>query len=70
MQLRLQDALNSMEPMEREILILCHFEDLSNAEAGRVLGIEPKVAGQGYVRALKQLKEIMSRLPGFGSRRA
>jgi RNA polymerase sigma-70 factor (ECF subfamily) len=69
MQIRLQDALNSMEPMEREILILCHFEDLSHAEAGKVLGVEPKVAGQGYVRAMKKLKEIMSRLPGFDSRR-
>ncbi len=69
MQIRLQDALNSMDPMEREILILCHFEDLSNAEAALVLGVEPKVAGQGYVRAMKQLKEIMSRLPGFDSRR-
>jgi RNA polymerase sigma-70 factor (ECF subfamily) len=68
-QIRLQDALNNMDPMEREILILCHFEDLSNAEAAVVLGVEPKVAGQGYVRAVKKLKEIMSRLPGFDSRR-
>jgi RNA polymerase sigma-70 factor (ECF subfamily) len=69
MQLRLQDALNRMEPMEREILVLCHFEDLSHAEAALVLGTEPKVAGQGYVRAVKKLKEIMSRLQGFDSRR-
>jgi RNA polymerase sigma-70 factor (ECF subfamily) len=69
MQLRLQDVLNGMEPMEREILVLCHFEDLSNAEAALVLGVEEKVAGQGYVRAVKMLKEIMSRLPGFNSRR-
>jgi RNA polymerase sigma-70 factor (ECF subfamily) len=69
MQIRLQDALNRMEPMEREILVLCHFEDLSNAEAAIVLGVEPKVAGQGYVRAVKKLKEIMSLLSGFDSRR-
>jgi RNA polymerase sigma-70 factor (ECF subfamily) len=69
MQLRLQDALNAMEPLEREILVLCHFEDLSHAEAALVLGVEPKVAGQGYVRAVKKLKEIMSRLSGFDTRR-
>jgi RNA polymerase sigma-70 factor, ECF subfamily len=60
MQLRLQDALNSMDPMEREILILCHFEDLSNVEAAMVLGLETKVAGQGYIRAMKKLKDMMS----------
>jgi RNA polymerase sigma-70 factor (ECF subfamily) len=69
MQIRLQDALNSMEALERELLVLCHFEDLSNAEAALVLSVEPKIAGQGYIRAMKKLKEIMSRLPGFDSRR-
>jgi RNA polymerase sigma-70 factor (ECF subfamily) len=68
MQLRLQDALNSMDPLDREILTLCHFENLSNAEAALALGIEAKAASQSYVRAVKKLKEIMQSIPGFGGR--
>jgi DNA-directed RNA polymerase specialized sigma24 family protein len=33
--LRVQEALNGMAPHDREVLILRHFEELSNAEAAR-----------------------------------
>ncbi len=70
MQIRLQEALNAMDPLDREILTLCHFEDLSNAEAALALGTDPAETSKRYIRAIKQLKEILSRLPGFpGSRR-
>jgi RNA polymerase sigma-70 factor (ECF subfamily) len=65
MQVRLQDALNSMDPMDREILSLCNFEDLSNDEAAAVLGIDPAAASHRYVRALKRLKEVLNGIPGF-----
>src|SRR6516164_8717487 len=39
MQLRLQEALNSMDPIDREVVVLRHFEELTNAEAAQVLGI-------------------------------
>src|SRR5207244_11242581 len=32
MQLRLQEALNSLDPVDREVLALRHFEQLTNAE--------------------------------------
>ena len=38
-QLRVQDALNSMDPIDREVLALRHFELLSNGEVAQVLGI-------------------------------
>src|SRR5262249_46389251 len=59
MQLRLQEALNSMDPLDREVLTLCHFEELSNDEAALALGIEKASATQRYLRALKRLKEIL-----------
>ena len=37
--IRLQDAINSMDPIDREVLALRHFEELSNAEAAEVLEI-------------------------------
>jgi RNA polymerase sigma-70 factor (ECF subfamily) len=65
MQIRLQEALNSLEPLDREILALCHFEELSNDEAAAALDIEPSQASHHYVKAVKRLKEILSSIPGF-----
>ena len=65
MQLRLQEVLNGMDPLDREVLVLRHFEELSNNETAEVLGIQKSAASNRYVRALKRLKEILSSLPGF-----
>ncbi len=64
-QLRLQEALNGMDPIDREILALRHFEELSNAESAAVLGLTKQAASNRYIRALKRLKEILSALPGI-----
>ncbi len=62
--LRLQEALNGMDPLDREVLALRHFEQLTPAETARVLGLKEKAAGMRYLRALKRLKEILTSLPG------
>ena len=62
--LRLEVALNSMDPMDREVLVLRHFELLSNTEAAQVLNIQPAAASKRYIRALRRLKEILKGLPG------
>jgi RNA polymerase sigma-70 factor (ECF subfamily) len=62
--LRLQEALNTLDPLDREILSLRHFEELTRAETAKVLGIEESAAAKRYVRALKRLKGILAALPG------
>jgi RNA polymerase sigma-70 factor, ECF subfamily len=62
--IRLQEALNSMDPLDREVLALRHFEQLSNAEAARVLGLQEGAAAKRYVRALKRLRLILDARPG------
>jgi RNA polymerase sigma-70 factor (ECF subfamily) len=62
--LRLQEALNTIDPMDREVLTLRHFEQLTRAETAQVLGIEEAAAAKRYVRALKRLKEILANMPG------
>jgi RNA polymerase sigma-70 factor (ECF subfamily) len=64
-QVRVQEALNSMEPIDREVLALRHFEMLSNAEVAQVLDISKTAASNRYVRALTRLREILSAIPGF-----
>jgi RNA polymerase sigma-70 factor (ECF subfamily) len=64
--LHVQEALNAMNPMDREVLVLRHFEMLSNEEAAQVLGIKPSAASNRHLRALKRLKEILAEVPGCG----
>ena len=58
----LQDAINELEPLDREILALRQFEELTNVEAAAELNIEPAAASKRFVRALKRLQEILVRL--------
>jgi RNA polymerase sigma-70 factor (ECF subfamily) len=59
---QLQAALETMEPLDREVLVLRHFEHLSNAEAAQALDIQPGTASQRYFRALKKLKDVLQNL--------
>ncbi len=61
---QLAEALDRMDATDREVLMLRHFEQLTNAEAARVVGIEERAAGKRYLRALARLKIILSDLPG------
>ncbi len=66
--LRVQEALNGMDPLDREILALRHFEQLSNPEVAETLGLNESTASSRYLRALKRLKDELSHLPGlFGT---
>jgi len=65
MQMRLQETLNSMDPIDREVVVLRHFEELTNVEAAEVLGIETSAASKRYIRAIRRLKAILDAVPGF-----
>ena len=54
-----------MDPMDREILALRHFEELSNGEAAEVLGLSKTAANNRYIRALSRLRELLESIPGF-----
>ncbi len=56
----LRQALETMDPIDREVLAMRHFEELSNREVAEVLGLSPTAASNRYVRALKRLKEILT----------
>jgi len=59
MRVRLQDALNAMDPIDREVLVLRHFEELSNNDTAQVLGLQKAAASNRYVRALKRLRATL-----------
>ena len=59
---RLEEALNSMSPGEREILSLRHFEELTNAEVAAELGLRESTASKRYIRAIVRLKGLLAQL--------
>jgi RNA polymerase sigma-70 factor (ECF subfamily) len=64
-QLQLQEILNGIDPMDREILALRHFELLTNGQAAQVLGLSKTAANNRYIRALGRLRDLLGRVPGF-----
>jgi RNA polymerase sigma-70 factor (ECF subfamily) len=61
---RVHEALGAMDPIDREVLVLRHFEQLSNTEVAHVLEIRESAASKRYIRALRRLKEVLKEIPG------
>jgi RNA polymerase sigma-70 factor (ECF subfamily) len=62
---QLEKVVDGMDPIDREVLVLRHFEELTNSEVAEVLGLQQKAASIRYVRALKRLKEALADVPLF-----
>jgi RNA polymerase sigma-70 factor, ECF subfamily len=58
----LKQGISRMDPIDREVLALRHFEELTNNEVARVLGLKPTAATNRYFRAIQRLKKIMDHL--------
>lgn len=54
---RVEALLDQLEPLDREVLALRHFEQLGNAEVARVLDLSEAAASKRYIRALERLRE-------------
>lgn len=63
LQRRLESLLESLDPLDREILALRHFEELSNVEAAEILGIAPSAASKRFLRALERLQRQLADCP-------
>jgi RNA polymerase sigma-70 factor (ECF subfamily) len=62
---QLEAALETMDPIDQEVLALRHFEELTNSEVAESLGIQQKAASIRYVRAVARLKDVLKKVPGF-----
>ena len=62
---QLDTILQGMNEIDREVLALRHFEELTNSETARVLNMSEQVASGRYIRALGRLKQILEIVPGF-----
>ncbi len=60
----IQEALDALDPADREVLILRHYENLTNAEIAHELGLQESAASKRYTRALARARKILADLPG------
>jgi RNA polymerase sigma-70 factor (ECF subfamily) len=63
---RLEAVLDLMEPIDREIIALRHFEQLTVPESAQVLDIGEEAAQKRYLRAIAKLRTVLSAMPGQG----
>ena len=61
----LEAAFERMDPMDREVIALRHFERLTAPETAEVLGIKEEAAQKRYLRALKKMRAILATVPGI-----
>jgi RNA polymerase sigma-70 factor (ECF subfamily) len=63
LQRRFQEALGQLDEADREIILLRHFEQLSNSEAAQALGLSEPAAGMRHLRALRRLRTVLGESP-------
>jgi RNA polymerase sigma-70 factor (ECF subfamily) len=56
---RLRVVLDGMDPADREVLMLRHYEQLTAAEAAAELGISEDAASKRYLRALRRVRDLL-----------
>ena len=64
--LQLEQALSGMNEIDREVLALRHFEELTNRETAQIIGISEQAASVRYMKALGRLKHVMAAVSGLG----
>jgi RNA polymerase sigma-70 factor, ECF subfamily len=60
---KIQEALDGMDELDREVVALRHFERLNNVETASVLNLSASAASKRYVRALRRLKTLLIDCP-------
>ena len=58
--LQVHKAIQDLREVDREVLLLRHVEELTNAEVAELLGIEPAAASKRYGRAVRRLSEKLA----------
>ncbi len=59
MEARFAAGLEELDEVDREILMMRHFEQLSNQECAKALGLSEPAASMRYLRALRRLRAIL-----------
>jgi RNA polymerase sigma-70 factor (ECF subfamily) len=56
---RFAAAVDLLDDVDRQIVLLQHFENLSTADAAEILGLSKPAAGMRYLRAMRRLRSLL-----------
>jgi RNA polymerase sigma-70 factor (ECF subfamily) len=59
MQQRFHEAVNTLPDDDREIILMRHFEQLSNQEVSVALNVTEAAASMRYLRAIRRLRQLL-----------
>ncbi len=60
LQQHFQEAIQQLGEQDREIVLMRHFEQLSNQETAQALGLSEPAASMRYLRAMRRLRELLA----------
>ncbi|HLW65756.1 MAG TPA: sigma-70 family RNA polymerase sigma factor [Gemmataceae bacterium] len=60
LQQKLQAVLKTLDDMDREVILMRYYEQLSNQEIAAALGLTEAAASMRHLRALRRLKEALT----------
>ena len=63
LQTRFQAAVEDLDEQDREIVLLRHFEQLSNTDVAALLKLTPPAASMRYLRAMRRLRTLIGESP-------
>jgi RNA polymerase sigma-70 factor (ECF subfamily) len=60
---RFQAAVEQLDEIDREVILMRHFEQLSNGEVAQTLKLSDAAAGMRYLRAMRRLRDLLQEPP-------
>ena len=56
---KVEEAITRLDEKDCEIVVMRHYEQLSNQEIAQVLGLTEPAASMRYLRAIRRLKSVL-----------
>jgi RNA polymerase sigma-70 factor (ECF subfamily) len=67
LEIRFQEAIETLDESDREVVLMRHFEQLSNRDVAQALAISESAAGMRYLRAMRRLRALLQEPPSEAS---
>jgi RNA polymerase sigma-70 factor (ECF subfamily) len=63
LQRRLHAAIEQLDDIDREVILMRHFEELTNQQVAEALDLTEPAASMRYLRAVRRLRDLLSQNP-------
>lgn len=56
---RVEEAITDLDDLDAEVIVMRHYEQLTNQEIAQALGLTEPAASMRYLRAVRRLRDLM-----------